>query len=325
MKPKILVTNMIPEEPLARLRQECEVAINAEDRFMPHEELKRAIRGQDGLICLLSDNINPEVMDAAGGTLKVIANYAVGYNNIDVPAATERKIPVTNTPGVLTDTTADLTWAIILSTVRRICEGDRLMRRRAFTGWTPLFMLGGDITGATLGIYGFGRIGQAVARRAKGFGMQIIFNEEASVPEAVTRELGARSVDFETLLRESDILCVHVPLTPQTRHRFKIEELKKMKKTAYLINTARGPIVKETDLVAALREGVIAGAGLDVYEEEPKTAPGLAELPNAVLVPHLGSATIVTRLKMGNMAVENAIAAVNGRRPPNCVNPEVLG
>ena len=222
---------MIPEEPLARLRQECEVAINAEDRFMPHEELKRAIRGQDGLICLLSDNINPEVMDAAGGTLKVIANYAVGYNNIDVPAATERKIPVTNTPGVLTDTTADLTWAIILSTVRRICEGDRLMRRRAFTGWTPLFMLGGDITGATLGIYGFGRIGQAVARRAKGFGMQIIFNEEAGVPEAVTRELGARSVDFETLLRESDILCVHVPLTPQTRHRFKIEELKKMKKT----------------------------------------------------------------------------------------------
>jgi len=315
---------MIPEGPLGKLREECDVTINTDDRFMSHEELKGAVRGKDGLISLLSDVIGPDVMDAAEGTLKIIANYAVGYNNIDVPAATKRKIPVTNTPGVLTDTTADLTWSILLSTVRRICEGDRLMRRRAFKGWTPLFMLGGDITGATLGIYGFGRIGQAVAKRAKGFGMRVIFHEEGRVPDEVARELSARAVDFETLLRESDILSIHVPLTPQTKHRFKIDELKKMKQSAYLINTARGPIVKESDLVVALRDRVIAGAGMDVYEDEPEMAPGLAELENAVLVPHLGSATIVTRLKMGNMAVENVIAAVSGRRPPNCVNPETL-
>jgi len=323
MKPRVLVTRRLPDAALERLRAAADLDLNTEDRVLTREELLARVRGVHALVCLLTDTIDGAVMDAAGPGLKVIANYAVGYNNIDVPAATTLKIPVTNTPDVLTDATADLTWALILDTVRRVSEGDRIMRRGAFPGWSPLYHLGGEVTGATLGIFGLGRIGQAVARRARGFDMPVLYHQRTPVPPAIEQALGARYVDFPTLLHESDILTLHAPLTPETKYRFTLREFSAMKRTAYLINTSRGPLVNEADLVAALDRRLIAGAGLDVYEQEPRMVTGLSRHEAVVLAPHLGSATTATRERMAGLAVENTLAALAGQPAPNCINPEV--
>ena len=295
------------------------VDVNPHDRAMTRDEFLEAVRGRNGLLCLLTEDIDDEVLDISPG-LKGVAIYAVGYNNIDVDACTRRGIPVTNTPDVLTDTTADIAWALIFATARRVAEGDRFVRDGRFTGWGPLLMLGSDVTGKTLGIIGAGRIGTATAARAAGFSMPIVYTSR-SRSEAIER-LGARYLPLDDLLRESDFVSLHVPLTPETTHLIGPRELGLMKPTAYLINTTRGPVVDEKALVQALRNGVIAGAGLDVFEREPELEPGLADLESVVMLPHVGSGTVATRIRMGNMAAANLIAMVNGKDPPNCVNPE---
>ncbi len=279
------------------------------------------MQGCEALLCLLTDTIDREII-SSNPALMVISNYAVGYNNIDLDYATSQGIAVCNTPGVLTDTTADLAWALLMSAARRIAEGDRMMREGKFEGWAPMLLLGVDINGKTLGIIGMGRIGQAVAKRAAGFGMRIIYYDEYVKPDALP--FSAEAVRLTNLLQEADFISVHAPLTPETTHLIGKDELHQMKPTAILINTARGPIVDEKALVHALREKVISAAGLDVYEDEPLLAEGLTELPNVVIVPHIGSASIETRTKMGLLAAENAIAVLQGRKPPAIVNPEVL-
>jgi glyoxylate reductase len=269
---------------------------------------------------LLTDEIGPDVLDAAAGC-KVFANMAVGFNNVDVAAATARRIMVTNTPGVLTECTADLTWALILAVARRVVEGDAEMRAGRFPGWGPLYMLGGEVSGATLGLIGPGRIAAAVARRAVGFAMPILYHGRRA--SAALEAQGARGVPLEELLESSDFVSLHVPLTAETRHLIDAQALARMKPTAYLINTSRGPVVDEQALVDALRSGVIAGAGLDVYEHEPRMVAGLSDCRNAVLLPHLGSATWATRGAMARIAAENVAAALGGRTPPNLVNQEL--
>jgi len=319
----VYVTREIPQAGLDMLRDACErVEINSEDRVLSREELLTAVQGRDGVLCLLTDTVDAAVLDAAKGC-RVFANYAVGHNNIDVPAATARGIAVTNTPGVLTDATADLTWALLFATARRIPEGDRYTRAGRFRGWSPMLLLGGDISGRTLGIIGAGRIGTAVALRSRGFRMRVLYFDRAQ-NEALEQAVGAERADLERLLRESDFVSVHVSLDESTRHLIGARELGLMKPTAYLVNTSRGPVVDENALVAALRQRRIAGAGLDVFENEPALAPGLAELDNVVIPPHLGSATIATRTRMATLAATNLVAALRGERPPNIVNPEVL-
>ncbi len=249
---------------------------------------------------------------------------AVGYNNIDVKAATRRRVMVTNTPGVLDDTTADFTWCLIMATARGLIGADRTFRSGKWKGWGLLQFLGHDVHHKTLGICGLGRIGKGVARRARGFEMRVLYTDVQRVPEALERELGVTFVDKKTLLQESDIVTLHVPLFPETTHYIGAPELKLMKKTAILINASRGPVVDEKALVKALKEGWIAGAGLDVYEKEPTPAPGLTRLPNTVLAPHVASASIETRRKMSDMAAANCVAGLTGQRPPNLVNPEIL-
>ena len=252
--------------------------------------------------------------------LKVIANYGVGFEHIDLDAATRRGIPVTNTPGVLTETTADLAFALILATARRVVAGDQRVRQGKFQYWAPLLFLGQEVNGKTLGIIGMGRIGKAVARRAAGFGMKLLYHSRTRLSPLEEQELGASLQPLETLLREADFVTLHVPLTPHTRHLIGSRELELMKDSAFLINTARGPVVDEAALVAALRQGQIRGAGLDVYEKEPELSPGLADLENVVLLPHLGSATVETRTRMAVMAAENLLAGLRGDPPPNCLN-----
>jgi len=316
----VLVTRRIPDESIGMLKGACGVVdVNPHDRAMTRAEFLEAVQGRDGLLCLLTEDIDDEVLDISPG-LRGVAIYAVGYNNIDVDACTRRGIPVTNTPGVLTDTTADIAWALIFATARRVAEGDRFVRSGRFTGWGPLLMLGSDVTGKTLGIVGAGRIGTATARRAAGFSMPVVYASRKR--NATIEGTGARYLPLDDLLRESDFVSLHVPLTPETTHLIGARELDLMKPTAYLINTTRGPVVDEKALVQALRNGLIAGAGLDVFEREPELEPGLADLENAVILPHVGSGTVATRLRMGNMAAANLIAMVNGEDPPNCVNPE---
>ncbi|MDQ1256744.1 MAG: glyoxylate reductase [Candidatus Hydrogenedentes bacterium] len=325
--PKIFVTRPLPASGIKLLTDafgETDVVVSPNDRVITREELLEGVRGVDALLPILTDTIDARVMDAAGPQLKVIANYAVGFNNVDVPAATARKIPVTNTPGVLTETTADLTWAILMCATRRISESERVLRAGGWPGWGPQFMLGVDVHGKTLGIYGMGRIGQAMAQRARGFDMRVIYNDAQRLDAATEAKLAATFVDKAALLAESDIVTVHVPLLPETRHAFSTAEFKAMKKTACLINTSRGPVIDEAALAAALKAGEIFSAGLDVFEEEPKVHPDLLECENAVLVPHLGSATRETRAKMAEMAASNIVARLTGKTPPNCVNPEVL-
>jgi glyoxylate reductase len=317
---RVVITRAIPEPgPSLLARAECEIAANLEDRPLAPEELKGLVHGAEAVLCLLTDTIDASVLDAARGC-KVFANMAVGYNNIDVAAATARGILVTNTPGVLTECTADLTWALILGVARRVAEGDVEMRAGRFPGWGPLYMLGGDVTGKTLGLIGPGRIATAVARRAQGFAMRVLYHGRR--PSHELEALGAEAASFDRLLTESDFVSLHVPLSAETRHLIDKAALARMKPTAYLINTARGPVVDEMALVEVLKAGKIAGAGLDVYEDEPLMAPGLAECGNAVLLPHLGSATLGTRAAMSRIAAENLVAVLERRRPPNLINPE---
>ncbi len=321
---KVFVTRKILEEGLNMLREKFDVEVSDYDGVIPRKMLLEKVKGVDAILSLLTDTIDAEVMDAAGSNLKVIANYAVGYNNIDVEEATKRGIMVTNTPGVLTETTADLAWALMMAIARRIVEADRFVREGRFRGWEPMLLLGTDVHGATLGIVGFGRIGQAMARRALGFNMKVLYYDNARVPEQVEKELKATYVDLPTLLRESDFVSLHVPLTKETHHLIGEKELRMMKKGAYLINTARGPVVDEKALVKALKEGWIKGAALDVFENEPEVEPELLKLENVVLAPHIASASYATRSRMSIMAAENIIKALSGEIPPNLVNPEVL-
>jgi len=323
MKPKVFVTRKLPEKALEMIKAECDMEINPNDRVLTKKELISAVSDKDGLLCLLTDEIDEEVIDS-GRNLRIIANYAVGYNNIDVEAATKRKIPVTNTPGVLTDTTADMAWALIFTIARRVVEADKFIREGMYKGWGPMMFLGGDIYGKTLGVVGLGRIGKSVVRRAKGFDMKVLYFDAFRADEKVEKELGIEYVSLEELLKESDFVSIHVPLLPSTHHLIGETELSMMKKTAYLINNSRGPVIDEEALVKALRDKEIAGAALDVFENEPELSPGLADLENVVLTPHISSASIETRTKMAVMAAENLLAGLKGIRPPNIVNPEVL-
>ena len=293
--------------------KECEVFVNTEDRVLSKGEIIERLKGMDGMVCLLTDAIDGEIMDAEPN-LKVISNYAVGFNNIDVDAATERGIPVTNTPGVLTETTADFAWALLMAIARRVVEADKFTREGKFKGWRPQLLLGSDVYGKTIGIVGMGRIGQAMARRARGFDMNILYYDEYRPDPEVEKELGPTYVPFDELLQKADYVSIHVPLMESTHHLIGERELKLMKKTAYLINSARGPIVDEKALVKALQEKEIAGAGLDVFEDEPELAPGLAELDNVVLAPHIASATIETRSKMANHGCRRLPVRPEGRK-----------
>jgi glyoxylate reductase len=272
---------------------------------------------------MISEAIDEELL-AACPDLKVASNVAVGFNNIDVAAATKRGVVVTNTPDVLTETTADFAWTLLMATARRVVEADRYVRDGKFDQWKNMLLLGGDIHGKTLGIVGFGRIGRAMARRAQGFGMRVLYQDAVAADPATERELRASRTDIATLLKESDFVTLHTPLLPETRHLINAQSLKTMKKTAYLINASRGPVVNETALAQALTEGWIAGAGIDVFEDEPKVHPGLMGLTNVVLAPHIGSASSDTRLQMANLAVDNCLAVLAGRTPPTPVNAEAL-
>lgn len=323
-KPSVFITRRIPEESIHLIAHTCEVEVSDFDGVLPRGILLEKVKGKDGILCLLTDTIDRDVMEAAGPKLKVIANYAVGYNNIDVLEATKRGIMVTNTPGVLTETTADLAWALMMSVARRIVEADRFVRAGKFRGWEPMLFLGTDVHGATLGIVGFGRIGQAMARRAQGFDMKVLYHDVKRVPQEVEEALGVTFYPLEELLQQSDFVTIHTPLTSQTHHLIGERELRMMKKEAYLINTARGPIVDEKVLVRALKEGWIRGAALDVFEREPEIEPELLTLDNVILVPHIGSASFATRTKMAIIAAENLVKALQGEIPPNLVNPEVV-
>jgi lactate dehydrogenase-like 2-hydroxyacid dehydrogenase len=305
------------------LLADFDVTVNPEDRVLSREELIASARGKDAVLCLLTDSINGELMDAVP-TVKIFANYTVGFDNVDLEAATQRKIVVTNTPGVLTGTTADMAWTLLMSAARRVVESDKFTRAGKFKGWAPMVFLGVDIHYKTLGIIGMGRIGQAVAWRSRGFDMKILYTDRKRIPFELEKMLRATFVTLDELLRESDFVSLHVPLRRSTRHLIGKKQLEMMKKTAVLINTSRGPVVDEKALVEALKTRKIFSAGLDVFEDEPALAPGLAELDNAVLVPHIASASIDTRSKMATIAAGNIVAFINGEKPPNILNPEVL-
>jgi glyoxylate reductase len=322
-KPKVLVTRRLPKAAMDKVRKAVNAQVNPHDRPMTRRELLRGLKGKNGVLSLLNDRMDGEAMDAAGPALKVIANYAVGFNNIVVPDATERGIVVTNTPEVLTETTADMAWALIMATCRRIVEGDDFLRSGTPWDWAPLMMLGADVHGKTLGILGLGRIGQGVARRARGFNMKVIYYDAFRQKPAVEKRLGVQYKRFDSVIKQADIITVHTPLMKETIHLINAKILKAMKKTAYLVNTSRGPIVDEAALARALRRGDIAGAGIDVFEEEPKVHPELVKCRNAVITPHIASATIETRTAMGTLAASNLIAVLKGKKPPTSVNPEV--
>ncbi len=319
---RIFVTRSLPGDALENIKDRFDVTVYPLDRTITKDELITYLKDADALISMLSDPIDKEVIDA-GEKLKVIANYAVGYNNIDVEAATNRGIAVVNTPDVLTEASADLAWALLLAVSRRLIEGDTMTRAGRFRGWAPELLLGVPVYGQTLGIIGAGRIGQAVARRAKGFGMRILYHNRNRLPEQVERDLGMNYASLDELLKESDFVSLHCPLTAETRHLIGPRELKMMKSTAVLINTARGPVVDEHALLDALRKKQIFGAGLDVFEREPLLTPGLADLPNVVLTPHIGSADTRTRLAMVDMILNDITAVLENKRPKNLVNPEV--
>ncbi len=323
MTQKILVTGNLPGAVMDPLKERYQVEAQLEDRPMDRQQLLSRIGDRDGLLCMITDAVDAELL-ARAPRLKMIANMGVGYNNIDVAAATRRGIPVSNTPGVLTDATADLAFTLILAVARRVVEGDRRVREGEFKLWAPFLFLGREVSGKTLGIVGFGRIGRAVARRAGGFNMRVLYHSRNRLTPAEEKEWSAEYAGLEALLAEADFVSLHVPLSEETRHLIGAAELSRMKPTAYLINTARGPVVDEKALLAALQQGVIAGAGLDVYENEPALTPGLAEQANVVLLPHVGSATLETRTGMAAMAARNLIAGLGGQRPPNLVNPEIL-
>lgn len=320
-RPKILVTHRLFEGPRAKLEELCEAEYWSDSERPPRAEVLRRVADKDGLICLLTEKIDDELLSAAPH-LRTVANIAVGFDNIDVDACTRRGVAVSNTPGVLDETTADFAWTLLMAVARRLIEGDALCRSGQWKGWDLDQLVGGDIWGKTLGILGFGRIGRAVARRASGFGMRVIYNDAVRAPSEIESELRAEYIERDTVLREADFLSLHVPLLPETRGLIGPHELALMKPTAFLINTSRGPVVQEAALITALERRQIAGAALDVFEREPQIGHGLLR-PNVVLAPHLASASLETRTRMAMMAVENTIAFFEGRRPPNIVNSGV--
>ena len=323
MKPGILVTRHVYPEAIAILETAGDISYNDSSAGLSAKELRAAAAGKRAIVCQLTDRIDAALMDAAGD-LQVIANVAVGFDNIDIPAATERGIVVTNTPGVLTDTTADLAFTLLLAAARRLAEADRFLRAGRWYQWEIDLLCGHDIHGHTLGILGLGRIGQGMARRAGGFDMRVVYHDMHRATPEQEREWGIEYVDKETLFGESDFLSIHVPLTRETRHLVGAAELERMKPTAVLVNTARGPVVDEKALADALESGRIASAGLDVFEAEPQVEARLLALENVVLVPHIGSASIKTRTRMCTMAAENAAAVLGGQKPANPVNSEVF-
>jgi lactate dehydrogenase-like 2-hydroxyacid dehydrogenase len=322
-RPKVLISRKIFDEALTILERHFEVEENPSDAPFSHQELIKKLEGKVGVVIRLTDQIDDDLISQCP-ELKIVSNIAVGYNNIDVGACTHRKILVANTPGVLDDTTADFTWALLLATARRIVEADQYLRSCQWKGWDLMEFLGHDVHHKTLGICGLGRIGRCVARRAKGFDMQILYTDVVRVPPALEKELGARFVDKKTLLSDSDFVTLHLPLVPETTHYISTTELALMKPTAIVINASRGPVVDEKALVWALREGKVGGAGLDVYENEPEVGSSLIKMKNVVLAPHIASASRETRLRMATMAAENLVAGLAGKRPPNLVNEEVL-
>ena len=323
MKPRVLITRVLPEPALEVVRQACEVQLDPLDQPLTPAALRQAVIGKQGVLCLVTDRLDAQVLDAAT-ELKVVSNVAVGYDNIDVAAATQRGILVTNTPGVVTESTADLTWSLLCSLARRIAEGYRYIRAGKWRDWTLLLMAGSDIHGKTLGLCGMGRIGQAVARRAKGFNMRILYHNRQRLDTALESELNATWVEKRTLLQQADFVSLHVPLSAATTHFIGVEELRMMRPTAYLINAARGPVVDEAALIQALQQGWIAGAALDVFEHEPHVPQALQELENVVLVPHIGSASVATRTRMAVMAAENLVAVLRDEYTPYIVNPAVM-
>ena len=323
MNPRIFLTRRLPPAVMDRLARETDLAWNSEDRVATKSELIAGLRGREALLCNITDKIDSEILGACL-KLKVVANFGVGFNNIDVVAATARRIPVSNTPDVLTDATADMAFTLLLAVARRLGEGERLVRAKQWTGWSPMQMLGADVTGAILGIIGFGRIGRAVARRARAFDMRVIYWNRTRLPHAEEASAGVEYAAFDDLLRQADYVSLHVAYGPETNHLLGAPQFALMKSSAFIINTARGAVIDENALVRALQTRRIAGAGLDVFENEPRLESGLYQSENVVLAPHLGSATIGTRTKMGMIAVDNLLAACAGKRPPNCVNPEVF-
>lgn len=322
MSPKVYISQRIPQQAVDLLRQHCTVSYRDEEGAAQAEQLRAAVADAEGLLCLLTDRIDAPLLTAAP-QLRVAANMAVGYDNIDVPAATARQVLVTNTPGVLTETTADLAFALILASMRRLCEAERFVRDGRWTFWSATLLLGSDTYGKTLGIVGMGAIGRAVARRARGFAMPILYHNR-SRDEAAEAELGARYASLDELLHTADVVSLHMPYNKATHHLIGAAELAAMKPSAFLINTARGAVVDEAALAEALHAGTIAGAGLDVFEQEPHIHQRLRDAPNTVLVPHIGSASVETRTAMAITAARNILAALRGERPPNLLNPEAL-
>jgi glyoxylate reductase len=323
-RPNVFVSRVIPDAGLDLLRANFDVDVWPHDRAPSRDELIAACKGKDALVCLLTEKIDASVL-AAMPSVKIVANVAVGFDNLDVQAATAAGVVMSNTPGVLDDTTADLAFALLMAAARRLGEAERVMRSGTWGGWGIMQLMGQDVHHATLGIVGFGRIGRGVARRAAGFGMRIIYTDAQPVPADVAAELHATFVSMDELLKTADFVTLHVPLMPGTHHLIDAAALKKMKKTAVLVNTSRGPVVEEAALANALKKGVIAAAGLDVYEHEPSISPELAALENVVLLPHIGSASVATRSKMAEIAARNVIAFFAGEAPPTALNPEVLG
>jgi len=317
--PRVVVTRPIPAAALELLAEHAELWVSPEDRPLGVAELHEAVRGADAVVTLLHDRVDDAFLDAAGAALRVVANVAVGVDNVDVEACRARGVIATNTPGVLTDATADLALALILMVTRRLGEGERLLRRGERWSWSMTFHLGGGLGGKTLGVVGLGQIGTATARRCRALGMEVVYTGRRRAPADVERELEARFLSLEELLAASDVVSLHCPLTPETRHLVDGAALRSMKPSAFLVNTTRGPVVDEGALVEALRAGVIAGAGLDVFEHEPDVHPGLLELENVVLLPHLGSATVETREAMAVLAARNVVAVLAGEAPPTPV------
>jgi glyoxylate reductase len=322
MKPSVLVTKRIYPEAIEYLTQHCEVDYVDNDEGLTADQLKERIRGKQAVVAQLMNKFSSEVLDSLDG-VKIIANVAVGFDNIDVPAATRNGILVTNTPDVLTETTADFAFALLLATARRVVEGHQFVHAGEWRKWSIDLLVGHDVHQRTLGIFGMGRIGQAVARRGRGFSMRILYNDAVRAPEAVERELHLEFVPKEQLLREADFVSLHVPLLDSTRKLIGEPELKLMKKTAILVNTSRGPVADEAAVARALQEGWIAGAGLDVFEREPEVNPVLLQLQNVVVAPHIASASVDTRREMSMLAARNAVESLEGRRPITLLNPEV--
>jgi glyoxylate reductase len=323
-RPNVLVTRPIMDGPLARLRKRCDVTVHENEFGIPREELLEVVAGRDALITMLTERVDAELLSAARPQLKIVANHAVGFDNVDVAACTAAGVLATNTPDVLTETTADTAFALLLAAARRIGEGERFLRARTPWIWGPLMMLGQDVHHKTIGVVGFGRIGQAVARRANGFGMTVLYSDALQLPSEVEAETGAERVELDELLERADLISIHTNLTAETRHLFSTKQFRRMKPTAVLVNTSRGPVVDEEALAEALAAGQIFAAGLDVFEREPEVAERLFELENVVVIPHLGSATVDTRDAMGHLAVDNVFAALDGSRPPTLLNPEAL-